>query len=65
MLRLPLTVAGRSNHVRHRERNVRLFRDGRNQALRSARELELEGDDAVIRIEGERPTGSRSERDVC
>jgi antitoxin VapB len=36
------------------ERYVRLFRNGRNQALRIPREFELEGDEAVIRREGGR-----------
>ena len=36
------------------ERQVRLFRNGRNQALRIPREFELEGDEAIIRKEGDR-----------
>jgi antitoxin VapB len=36
------------------ERHVRLFRNGRNQALRIPREFELEGDEAIIRREGNR-----------
>ncbi len=36
------------------ERRVRLFRNGRNQALRNPREFELEGDEAIIRKEGDR-----------
>jgi antitoxin VapB len=36
------------------ERLVRLFRNGRNQALRIPREFELEGDEAMIRKEGDR-----------
>ena len=36
------------------ERHVRLFRNGRNQALRIPREFELEGDEAIIRREGDR-----------
>ncbi len=36
------------------ERYVRLFRNGRNQALRIPREFELEGDEALIHKEGER-----------
>ncbi len=36
------------------ERRVRLFRNGRNQALRIPREFELEGDEAIIRKEGDR-----------
>ncbi len=38
----------------HTERHVRLFRNGRNQALRIPREFELEGDEAIIRREGDR-----------
>jgi antitoxin VapB len=36
------------------ERHVRLFRNGRNQALRIPREFELEGDEAIIRKERDR-----------
>jgi antitoxin VapB len=36
------------------ERHVRLFRNGRNQALRIPRDLELEGDEAIVRKEGDR-----------
>lgn len=36
------------------ERHVRLFRNGRNQALRIPREFELEGNEAVLRKEGDR-----------
>ncbi len=36
------------------ERHVRLFRNGRNQALRIPREFELEGEEAVIHKEGDR-----------
>jgi antitoxin VapB len=35
-------------------RQVRLFRNGRNQALRIPREYELPGDEAVVRKEGDR-----------
>jgi len=38
----------------HPERHVRLFRNGRNQALRIPRDLELEGDEAIIHKEGDR-----------
>jgi antitoxin VapB len=34
------------------ERNVRLFRNGSNQAIRIPREFELEGKEATIRKEG-------------
>jgi antitoxin VapB len=36
------------------ERRVRLFRNGRNQAVRIPREFELPGQDATIRKEGDR-----------
>jgi len=36
------------------ERNVKLFRNGRNQAVRIPREFELPGEDAIIRKEGNR-----------
>lgn len=36
------------------ERYVKLFRNGRNQALRIPREWELDGDEAIIRREGDR-----------
>jgi antitoxin VapB len=36
------------------ERDVRLFRNGRNQAVRIPREFELPGRVAVIRKEGDR-----------
>jgi antitoxin VapB len=38
----------------HSERHVRLFRNGRNQALRIPREFELDGDEAILRKEGDR-----------
>lgn len=41
-------------HDEPRERHVRLFRNGRNQALRIPREFELSGTSALIRKEGER-----------
>ncbi|MGB5851489.1 MAG: hypothetical protein WBG85_04245 [Rhodanobacter sp.] len=36
------------------QRHVRLFRNGRNQALRIPREFELPGDEAILRKEGGR-----------
>jgi antitoxin VapB len=36
------------------ERHVKLFRNGRNQAVRIPREFELPGEDAVMRKEGAR-----------
>ncbi|MDH4023119.1 MAG: AbrB/MazE/SpoVT family DNA-binding domain-containing protein [Gammaproteobacteria bacterium] len=38
----------------HTDRHVRLFRNGRNQALRIPRDLELPGDEAIVRREGNR-----------
>ena len=38
----------------HAERHVRLFKNGRNQAVRIPREFELPGDEAVLRKEGDR-----------
>lgn len=38
----------------HAERHVKLFRNGRNQALRIPREFELPGDEAIMRREGDR-----------
>jgi antitoxin VapB len=35
-------------------RHVKLFRNGRNQAVRIPREFELPGEDAVLRKEGDR-----------
>ncbi len=34
-------------------RNVKLFRNGRNQAVRIPREFELPGEDAIMRKEGQ------------
>jgi len=46
------------------ERHVRLFRNGRNQALRIPREFELPGNEAILHKEGDRlviePTPRRS-----
>lgn len=36
------------------ERRVKLFKNGRNQAVRIPRELELPGEEAIIRKEGDR-----------
>lgn len=38
------------------ERHVRLFKNGRNQAVRIPREFELPGEDAIMRKEGDRLT---------
>lgn len=36
------------------ERHVKLFKNGRSQAVRIPREFELPGDDAIMRKEGSR-----------
>ncbi|RAU21348.1 AbrB/MazE/SpoVT family DNA-binding domain-containing protein [Paramagnetospirillum kuznetsovii] len=36
------------------DRRVRLFRNGRNQAVRIPREFELPGEDAIMRKDGDR-----------
>lgn len=36
------------------ERHVRLFRNGRNQALRIPRDFEFEENEAIVRKEGDR-----------
>ena len=36
------------------ERHVKIFKNGRNQAIRIPREFELEGEDAIMRKEGGR-----------
>lgn len=38
------------------ERHVKLFRNGKNQAVRIPREFELPGTDAIMRKEGDRIT---------
>lgn len=42
------------NAANPEQRRVRLFRNGRNQALRIPREFEFEGDEAILRREGDR-----------
>jgi len=37
-----------------RERHVKLFKNGRNQAVRIPREFEIPGEDAIMRKEGNR-----------
>ncbi len=43
-----------NSQTKPRERHVRLFRNGRNQALRIPREFELAADEAIVRKEGDR-----------
>ncbi len=38
----------------HTERHVRIFRNGRNQAIRIPREFEIDADEAIIHREGDR-----------
>ncbi len=38
----------------YRQKQVSLFKNGRNQAIRIPREFELEGSEAIIRKEGSR-----------
>ena len=44
-----LNPAAKPQAIRH----VRLFRNGRNQAVRIPRDFELEGTDAILRREGD------------
>ena len=37
-----------------KQRRVKLFKNGRNQAVRIPREFEMPGEDAIMRKEGER-----------
>jgi antitoxin VapB len=46
-------LGGREDAVQP-ERIVRLFRNGSNQALRIPRDLELPGNEAILRKEGDR-----------
>ena len=50
------------------ERRVRLFKNGRNQAVRIPRQFELPGEEAIIRQDGDRliiePASQRSLLDV-
>ena len=43
-----------SSRMTESQRHVRLFRNGRNQALRIPREFEFESDEAIVRKEGDR-----------
>ena len=40
----------------NKQRHVRLFRNGRNQAVRIPVEFELPGDEAIMHFDGERLT---------
>ena len=46
------------------ERRVKIFKNGRNQAIRIPREFELSGEEAIMRKDGERlvigPTSPKS-----
>ena len=41
-------------HTLSRQRRVSLFRNGRDQAVRIPKDMELPGDEAVLRKEGDR-----------
>jgi antitoxin VapB len=43
-----------ANDTTSHERHVRLFRDGGKQVVRIPREFEFDGDEAVMRKEGDR-----------
>jgi len=47
-------MPGAEGENMHTERHVRLFRNGKNQALRIPREFELPWNEAVIHKEGDR-----------
>jgi len=49
-----MPVNDKMNVATPEQRRVRLFRNGRNQALRIPREFEFEGDEAILRREGDR-----------
>jgi antitoxin VapB len=44
----------KTQQTNQNERHVRLFRNGRNQAIRIPREFEMEGEEAIIHKEGDR-----------
>jgi antitoxin VapB len=46
--------ASRTETIVMTERHVKLFKNGRNQAVRIPREFELPGEDAIIRKDGQR-----------
>lgn len=46
--------AGGLQNLMKSGRHIRLFRIGRNQALRIPRDCELDGDEAIIRNDGDR-----------
>src|SRR5713226_4128935 len=51
---MPEEISLDSSNPEAQERHVKLFRNGRNQAVRIPREFELPGNDATIRREGRR-----------
>jgi len=51
---MPAEASLDSSDPEAQERHVKLFRNGRNQAVRIPREFELPGDNAIIRREGRR-----------
>jgi antitoxin VapB len=53
-LDLAYAVSIGQEKVVNRERRVKLFKNGRNQAVRIPREFELPGEDAIIKKDGDR-----------
>jgi antitoxin VapB len=51
---LPVSQAYARAYAMNPERHVKLFRNGRNQAVRIPREFELPGEDAIMRKDGDR-----------
>jgi len=45
-------MPGKKEDSMQTERHVRLFRNGRNQAVRIPRDFEMDGNEAIIRKEG-------------
>lgn len=56
MLKLKLKEGAEGTESALPERHVRLFKNGRSQAVRIPREFELPGEEAIIRKEGDKLT---------
>lgn len=51
----PIDISSDWHMLRHMlERHVKLFKNGRNQAVRIPREFELPGEDAIMRKDGDK-----------
>ena len=53
-MELGSSSANRKDRLVMTERHVKLFKNGRNQAVRIPRDFELPGEDAIIREDGQR-----------